>query len=151
MGRRIPQPPESPLLETRCGSEDYAAPEIILAQQYDGRATDAWALGVLLYALMENRLPFDELPNTRKGSHKVHRIARCDWTWVRWANDDKEWDSVKGIALEGARGVVEALLTKARARWGLDKVAETDWVSQGMVLDGPLRRLSDEDEDEDED
>lgn len=52
LGRRIPDPPESPLLTTRCGSEDYAAPEILLGQPYDGRHTDAWALGVLLYALM---------------------------------------------------------------------------------------------------
>ncbi|KAL7776450.1 hypothetical protein CFE70_006866 [Pyrenophora teres f. teres 0-1] len=62
LSRRIPAPPESPLLTTRCGSEDYAAPEILLGQPYDGRATDAWALGVLLYALMEGRLPFDPPP-----------------------------------------------------------------------------------------
>ena len=37
---RIPAPPESPLLTTRCGSEDYAAPEILLGQPYDGRQTD---------------------------------------------------------------------------------------------------------------
>ncbi|KAI7350601.1 Pkinase-domain-containing protein [Hortaea werneckii] len=32
LSRRVPQPPESPLLTTRCGSEDYAAPEILLGQ-----------------------------------------------------------------------------------------------------------------------
>ncbi|KAK0948739.1 hypothetical protein LTR91_027006, partial [Friedmanniomyces endolithicus] len=62
LSRRIPEPPESPLLTTRCGSEDYAAPEILLGQAYDGRQTDGWALGVLLYALMEGRLPFDAPP-----------------------------------------------------------------------------------------
>lgn len=137
------------MLETRCGSEDYAAPEIILGQQYDGRATDSWALGVLLYALLENRLPFDDLPNARKGSHKAHRIARADWVWVRWANDDKEWDPIKGQAFEGARKVVEGLLTKVRVRWGLDKVEETEYVNKGMVLERPLRRINDEDDDKD--
>src|SRR4051812_33809991 len=41
-------------LTTRCGSDDYAAPEVIMGQPYDGRATDAWSLGVLLYALLES-------------------------------------------------------------------------------------------------
>ena len=38
-------------LETRCGSDDYAAPEAIMGQPYDGLATYAWSLGALLYAL----------------------------------------------------------------------------------------------------
>ncbi|KZT24043.1 Pkinase-domain-containing protein, partial [Neolentinus lepideus HHB14362 ss-1] len=41
----------SPLLTTRCGSESYAAPEVVLGRPYDGRATDAWAMGVVLYAV----------------------------------------------------------------------------------------------------
>ncbi|KAF8344011.1 kinase-like domain-containing protein [Cantharellus anzutake] len=51
--------PASPLLTTRCGSEYYAAPEIILGKPYDGRKTDAWATGIVLYALATRFLPFD--------------------------------------------------------------------------------------------
>jgi len=51
------------LLETRCGSEEYAAPELIIGKQYDGRQTDAWALGVVLYALITGALPFIEDPS----------------------------------------------------------------------------------------
>ena len=51
--------PANPLLTTRCGSEYYAAPEIILGKPYDGRKTDAWAMGVVLYALATRFLPFD--------------------------------------------------------------------------------------------
>jgi protein-serine/threonine kinase len=150
LGRYIPPPPESPLLETRCGSEDYAAPELLLGQPYDGRATDAWALGVLLYGLMERRLPFDPLPNAKRQSQKSHRIARCEWGWHRWAGGDGEWDPIKGEALAGARTVVEGLLARSRNRWGLDKVEETEWVSQGILVQGPLRR-EEKDKDEDDD
>lgn len=90
--------PESPLLTTRCGSEDYAAPEILLGQPYDGRFTDAWALGVLLYALMEGRLPFDAPPNKPERSRNTHRIARCDWIWCRFGDEDGEWDSARGAS-----------------------------------------------------
>ncbi|KAI8371680.1 kinase-like domain-containing protein, partial [Radiomyces spectabilis] len=43
--------PASPMLQTRCGSEEYAAPEIVQNLGYDGRLTDTWALGIILYAL----------------------------------------------------------------------------------------------------
>ena len=35
-------------LTTRCGSEEYAAPEMILGQEYDPRGVDIWACGVIL-------------------------------------------------------------------------------------------------------
>lgn len=148
LGRWIPKPPESPLLETRCGSEDYAAPEVLLGQQYDGRATDAWALGVLLYAIMEERLPFDQLPSSKRKSQKSHRIARCEWAWVKWGTEDGEWNSARGAELEGARAIVEGLLVRARSRWSLDKVAESEWVRGGMMLDEPLQRVDEHDADD---
>ena len=43
--------PAAPQLTTLCGSDAYAAPELVMGAPYDGRATDAWAAGVVLYAL----------------------------------------------------------------------------------------------------
>ena len=146
LSRRIPAPPESPLLTTRCGSEDYAAPEILLGQPYDGRATDAWALGVLLYALMEGRLPFDPPPGKPVRGRPVHRIARCDWGWVKFGDEDGEWDDVKGKEWAGARECVEGLLKKvSRGRKGVEEVGEMEWVQGGIEVEGGLKsRLEDE-------
>lgn len=146
LGRWIPRPPESPLLERRCGSEDYAAPEVLMSQPYDGRATDAWQLGVTLYSLMEGRLPFDPVPGSRRRSPRGHRIARCEWQWVKYAGDDGEWDAVKGKALEGAREVVEGLIARKRDRWNLEKVLGTEWVSGGIQVEGGIRREENDDE-----
>lgn len=148
LGRRLPDPPDPPLLTTRCGSEDYAAPEILLGQPYDGRLTDAWALGVLLYALMEGRLPFDAPPGKPDRSRNSHRIARCDWIWCRFGDKDGEWDEGRGKEWEGARLCVEALLRKVRmGRKPLDEIAQMDWVRDGIrVPQGLQMRQEDEDD-----
>lgn len=118
--------PEHPLLTTRCGSEAYAAPELVISTGrrgvasspalwgvdspdgyennanggYDARETDAWACGVVLYALVGRRLPFGEGPGEaagiaisgepRGGGRTVSanerrqwlmKIARGEWFW----------------------------------------------------------------------
>ena len=47
-------------LETSCGSPHYASPEIVNGHRYTGTATDIWSCGVILYALLTGRLPFDD-------------------------------------------------------------------------------------------
>jgi BR serine/threonine kinase len=50
----------SNLAETSCGSPHYTAPEVINGVQYDGRGADVWSAGVVLYALLAGRLPFED-------------------------------------------------------------------------------------------
>ncbi|KAF7556620.1 hypothetical protein G7046_g6248 [Stylonectria norvegica] len=134
-------------LETRCGSDDYAAPEVIMGQPYDGRATDAWSLGVLLYALLEARLPFDPHPGMsdahRMRSRTSHRIARVEWRWVQYAGDDGDHDSDEAKfeeqGLLGAMEVTEGLLKRARSRWTIGKVAKTPWVHDALTIEDGLR------------
>ncbi|CCG80757.1 putative Protein kinase [Taphrina deformans PYCC 5710] len=122
--------PEGPDLTTRCGSEDYAAPEIIMGQSYDGRQTDGWALGVLLYTMLEGRLPFDVIPGLehKMQSRVLHRICRIEWRWVRL----KEAGSYD-VAWNGAKRVVGNLLRSRTKRWSLDDVAEDDWLRDDVV------------------
>ncbi|KND91771.1 Serine/threonine-protein kinase PRR1 [Tolypocladium ophioglossoides CBS 100239] len=134
-------------LETRCGSDDYAAPEVIMGQPYDGRATDAWSLGVLLYALLEARLPFDPHPGMsdahRMRSRTSHRIARVEWRWVEYNGDDGDHEgSVAKFderGLLGAMEITEGLLKRARSRWSIGKVAAQPWVRDALKIDGGLQ------------
>ncbi|KAK3697257.1 hypothetical protein LTR37_017569 [Vermiconidia calcicola] len=148
LSRKIPEPPESPLLQTRCGSEDYAAPEILLGQPYDGRQTDAWALGVFLYALMEGRLPFDAPPGKPDRSRNTHRIARCDWIWCRFGDEEGDWDPSRGAEFEGAQFCVEGLLKKVRmGRKPLEAVEQSEWVQNGIQVPGGLQMRDDGEDD----
>ncbi|POS69401.1 CAMK protein kinase [Diaporthe helianthi] len=134
-------------LTTRCGSEDYAAPEVIMGLQYNGHATDAWSLGVLLYALLESRLPFDPPPGMsdalRMRSRTSHRIARVEWQWIRYAGSDGDHEGDVQLfekeGLLGAMEVTEGLLQRSRSRWSLEKVAEMPWVKEGVAVEGGIK------------
>ncbi|XBI22326.1 hypothetical protein VPH35_063355 [Triticum aestivum] len=55
-------------LKTSCGSLNYAAPELISGNLYAGPEVDVWSCGVILYALLCGRVPFedDNIPNLIK-------------------------------------------------------------------------------------
>ena len=107
-----------PRLQTRCGSEEYAAPELIMGKEYDGRETDAWALGVALYLLLVGVLPFIN-PSTlgtptlgtaspagdssSKGRRSyLMKIAKAEYAWPASAR----------LATPEAQQVVDSLLVR---------------------------------------
>ena len=48
------------LSETFCGSYAYASPEILKGVPYQPQLSDIWSTGVVLYAMVFGRLPFDD-------------------------------------------------------------------------------------------
>jgi serine/threonine protein kinase len=47
------------LFDTFCGTPCYAAPECLRRCQYDGKLSDVWSLGVLLYTMVVGSFPWD--------------------------------------------------------------------------------------------
>jgi serine/threonine protein kinase len=68
--------PSEKMLETSCGSPHYASPEIVSGKSYKGTASDIWSCGIILFALLCGRLPFDD-PNIQKLLGKV-RLGKFD-------------------------------------------------------------------------
>ncbi|CAN0369209.1 unnamed protein product [Lampetra fluviatilis] len=63
-------------LATSCGSLAYAAPEILLGDEYDAPAVDIWSLGVILYMLVCGHPPFQEAND----SETLTMIMDCKYT-----------------------------------------------------------------------
>ena len=93
-----------------------------MGKQYDGRDTDSWAVGVVLYALVAGELPFDEgaagtsmSPSHRSGGEKEERRRRM----MRIATGEYQWRD--GVGSTGVRSTVAQLLVrdpKRRTRVG---------------------------------
>lgn len=60
------------MLETSCGSPHYASPEIVAGKRYHGGPSDIWSCGVIFFALLTGRLPFDD-DNIRRLLLKVQK------------------------------------------------------------------------------
>lgn len=48
------------LSDTYCGSAAYVAPEVLKSQPYNPLVSDVWSMGVVLYVLVMNRLPYSD-------------------------------------------------------------------------------------------
>ncbi|RKO88960.1 kinase-like domain-containing protein [Blyttiomyces helicus] len=112
--------PSIPLV-ARCGSEEYAAPEVIQAQPYDGRKTDIWALGIILFALLTKHLPFCILPGQRPKT-MFHKIARADYRFPA---------SAEGVS-EDAKDLVRIILQANPARRAtIEEICAHPWLMRG--------------------
>lgn len=77
LARMLRPSPSEQLMCTRCGSEEYAAPEVIMGQPYDGRASDAWSFGVVMFACLFGSLPFN--PETGRPRALAEKIVAASY------------------------------------------------------------------------
>ncbi|KAF9020797.1 kinase-like protein [Hymenopellis radicata] len=148
--------PTKPLLATRCGSEAYAAPELVInggrssvasghskwgdySQDdeggYDARETDAWACGVALYELVSRSLPFGDGPGGKRGgpgrdggSHE-----RRQWL-IRIARAEWKWpEGAAAVDGEELRG--KQLVKSAGVRRMVESLLVRDPSKRARVVD----------------
>jgi protein-serine/threonine kinase len=145
--------PANPYLTTRCGSEAYAAPELVVGgggsgsesagsgsgewRGYDGRQTDAWACGVVFYAVVCRQLPFGEGPDedfgggggengTRRGAGGIGR----EWR----GRNERGTQRIRRRGMQGRRAW---LMQIARGEW----TWPDDNEDEGMTDEERTRRI----------
>ncbi|PRP76030.1 putative 5-amp-activated protein kinase [Planoprotostelium fungivorum] len=102
------------LLKTPCGSSVYVAPEIIACKPYLGPKVDIWALGVLIYCMVEGKIPW-EGENT---SSQIGHSSRGQWTMMESGSAD---------LLHLIRGCLQV---DENARMGIYDVIEHPWMRE---------------------
>lgn len=50
--------PDDKKLKIFCGTPSYMSPEIVSKIEYVGSKADIWALGILLYVMLQGKFPF---------------------------------------------------------------------------------------------
>lgn len=121
--------PMNPLTRRKCGSEDYAAPEVVMGLDHDPRQSDCWALGVMIYAMCHKQLPFTA--PSRRYLKLSHRIVRIDWAWDEERNHVAS-DIGKNNMLQ-CREIVSKLLMRVNKRWTIEEVVKHDWLVEGCT------------------
>lgn len=58
--------PSTALSQTYCGSDAYLSPEILHQKPYNPLMADVWACGVILFAMVFGKLPFEDSGSLKK-------------------------------------------------------------------------------------
>lgn len=56
------------------GTIDYASPEVLRGEKYDGKPQDIWALGILLYTILLKENPFYNVDEIMEGNLRLPNI-----------------------------------------------------------------------------
>lgn len=74
------------LVSTSCGSSNYASPECLSGDRYNGRTTDMWSCGVILYAMITGQLPWTK----RNQAELFEQIKAGDYTIPKYISEDAQ-------------------------------------------------------------
>ncbi|KAJ3309532.1 ER degradation-enhancing alpha-mannosidase-like protein 2 [Boothiomyces sp. JEL0838] len=106
------------LMRTNCGTLSYSAPEMISGRPYAAIKTDIWSMGVILYAMVTGKLPFES--DTVKTVYK--KIANA------------EYNVPSTISWE-LQALIKMLLIKdPEKRYDLDMIREDRWINMGYIV-----------------
>lgn len=114
-GHMKPRSNGSPILsETFCGSYAYASPEILKGIPYDPQMSDVWSMGVVLFAMVFGRLPFDD--------SNYNKLLKQVQSKVKFPVDP--------AVSEPCKSLIRKLLAPLKFRLKVNQIVQEPWMIQ---------------------
>ncbi|KAL1463689.1 hypothetical protein WDU94_015420 [Cyamophila willieti] len=107
---------DNTLSETFCGSYAYASPEILQGIPYAPHLSDIWSMGVVLFAMVFGRLPFDD--------SSVNELLKQVKNQVTFP---KQPD-----VSEDCKCLISRILSSVQTRPRLKSIADNPWLKKSV-------------------
>ncbi|XP_043516609.1 testis-specific serine/threonine-protein kinase 4-like [Frieseomelitta varia] len=116
-GQMKPKNGIAPLSETFCGSYAYASPEILKGVAYLPQLSDIWSMGVVLYAMVCGRLPFDDTNYSQLLKQVQNKVI-----FPKEPNVSR-----------ACRSLISRILVPQRIRLDIDHIRNDVWLSMSLI------------------
>ncbi|KAG6797846.1 testis-specific serine/threonine-protein kinase 3 isoform X1 [Apis mellifera caucasica] len=107
----------NPLSETFCGSYAYASPEILKGVPYLPQLSDVWSMGVVLYAMVYGRLPFDDTNYSQLLKQVQNKVV---------------FPKEPNVS-QACRSLISRILVPQRIRMNIDNIRNDTWLAESLV------------------
>lgn len=105
------------LSETYCGSRAYCCPELLKQKPYQPHAADIWASGVVLFAMVYGKLPFDDSDPAKLLKQVQSKVHFPD----------------KPEVSRSCQQLILAILAPFKKRASLGQIRKFDWLALNSV------------------
>jgi len=109
-------------LKTRCGSAEYAAPEILDKKKNYDQAVDIWSLGIILYAMLSGQLPFEVIG----GYNNIKELSDIIMSGLTRENFEKLGE----VSVEVKLLISQLLVVDMNNRIKIEDVVKHIWITQ---------------------
>lgn len=103
--------------ETYCGSRAYCCPELLKQKPYHPQSADIWASGVVLFAMVYGKLPFDD--------SNLAKLLKQVQSKVQFPD--------RPIVSRKCQRLISAILAPAKKRATLAQISQFDWMTQDSM------------------
>ncbi|KAG8233400.1 hypothetical protein J437_LFUL013393 [Ladona fulva] len=110
------------LCETYCGSLSYTAPEVLRGKPYNATISDLWSLGVILYIMLNESMPFDSTNVRLLYDQQVNK---------KWRFRSKIYPTLSDMVKKVVRGLLEP---QCSSRWKISDIMKSEWFQSDPQL-----------------